>query len=374
MKILFLTYSQIGDRSFGGAIRADDLRTSLLDVADVDTLVIDGGAHFSAEDRWSPDRIKSATISRYGLSYSAIFQRRKLALWVRQTLDSEWYDLIVAQRFDLASLIPRRQRLRMIFDPDDYQKAPSGNASILNRAKSKLRNILSSRLASQAAHVWFSNPREDVRSAPFSYSFLPNVIVPPQAGRYRPASLPDRIMMVGLFSHLPNLEGLKWFHDNILPRLRLSRPDLQLHAVGRLDQQVNDVLPNVTFRGFVDDLTWEYDLTPLVIAPIFSGGGTQIKVIDALAHGRPLVSSGFAHRGFAADLYDCQHLLTADNTDEWVAKCEWVLANPSDASIVAQSGERVVRDVYSRTRFSSIVAQTISSLSVDKVSTPRAAN
>ena len=106
-------------------------------------------------------------------------------------------------------------------------------------------------------------------------------------------------------------------------------------------------------RGFVTDLAAEYDEASLVVAPILSGSGTQIKVLDALAHGRPLVASTFAHAGFGHDLHDEEHLLVAGDETQWIDCCSRVLADPESAAAMARRGSTAVHAAYGTTRMGS---------------------
>jgi glycosyltransferase involved in cell wall biosynthesis len=382
MKILYLTRSEVGDRSFGGAMRANALRDALLALteprdpmlgpgegrgdrlapADVDTLVIHGGPAYSTDAAWRAGQIRAGTVSHYGLGRQALLQRRKLKRWVHGIVAAGGYDFIVAQYLDLAMLVPTSARSRMIFDPDDFRKTALSDAPTPLRVKLAVRNRVARQIARQSAHVWYSNPDKHQLPPAASRSFLPNIVVAPDATRPRAAPVPDRLLMVGLFAHPPNAQGLAWFHDHVLPRLVAERPSVQLHAIGRSEQALRDRLPNVVFRGFVDDLTAEYDLASLVVAPILTGGGTQIKVIDALAHGRPVVASAFAHHGFAADLHHETHLLVAEEIEDWVARCTWALDHREDAAQMAARGEAAVRLNYSPERLETLVAETLAKL------------
>lgn len=363
MKILYLTYSQVGDWSFGGAIRGNAIRDALLAIAEVDTLVIDGGAKYFAEGTWPTNRVRLATLSSYGLSWQALLQKRRIKNWVRQVVAVGAYDIVVAQRSDIASLVPTNVRSQMIFAPDDFKKSALSDASLLFRAKLLRHNLITRHLARQSAHVWYCNPTDNQLLPTMQSSYLPNIVVAPDARRPREPSVPYRLLMVGFFNHPPNAEGLSWFHNEILPRLLALHPAVELHAIGHADDKIRESLPQVVFRGFVDDLAAEYDRATIVVAPILSGGGTQIKVLDALAHGRPLIASVFAHRGFSGDLHVAEHLLVADQADEWVSSCTWAFSHHSEIAAMADRGEQAVRAKYGQERLHSLVADTINQCS-----------
>ena len=363
--VLFLTQSNVADYSFGGAQRANHLRNALLSVAEVDTLIIHGGPRFLLEEQWSSGRTRGANISAYGVSVSALRQRFALTRWIDSILSERAYDYVVAQYVDLATLVPRHARKMMIFDPDDFLKSmPSGiKGSMLTRAKLRVRNVLAQRIASQALHVWFANPRLGHVPNNQQRSFMPNVVSIPDDSRRRPAVVPQRLLMVGFFDHAPNAEGLTWFVANVWPSIFEKFPAAELHVVGQFNGNIAAHLPSVCFRGYVEDLTLEYDRAAVVIAPIRSGGGTQIKVIDALVHGRPLVSSMFAYAGFAEDLTSGESLLTAESVSDWIVACDLLLSDRSAAEAMAAHGAREVKRSYGRDRMKREVTDTLTSLS-----------
>lgn len=361
MNILFVTQRQVGDRSFGGAQRANALREALLSIATVDSLVIHGGPSFTAAPEWDDRRIREATFSRWGLSREALSQRSQMSRWIGRIIREGRYDVIVVQYLDLALLLGRQDRRRMIFDPDDYQKSDSG-ASLPGKIKLALRNRLARRIARRARHVWYNNPAPAQTPSTDRRTLLPNIVDLPDPSRARQSPVPNRLLMVGFFEYAPNSEGLAWFHDRVLPLIKARLPDVELHAIGRSPDDLRAALPDVTFHGFVDDLAAEYDRAAVVIAPVRSGSGTQIKVIDALAHGRPVIVSGFAHAGFAADLHDGEHLLVAHEPGEWVAQSIRALTDSGRAQELADAGERIVRERYGPEAMRRIVADTIASL------------
>lgn len=363
-RILFLTHCPIGDFSFGGSQRANHLRNALLAAAEVDTLIINGGPTFATGQQWSADRTREGKVSTYGISPEALRQRRALTRWITTILASEHYDFIVAQYLDLALLVPRKDRARMIFDPDDFLKTPPPGAavSLLGRIKMRARNILAQRIARQALHVWYASPKPGDLPDNSRRSFMPNVVTVPDPTRDREMPVADRLLMVGLFAHEPNVEGLRWFADHVWPTLATRFPAAELHVIGRHVPDLPKQIPAALFHGFVEDLAAEYDQAAVVIAPIRSGGGTQIKVIDALVHARPLVSSAFAYAGFAADLKLEDHLLVADNAAEWIDACTHLLNDPDAAETMARRGAEQAASTYGPERMMTEVKSTLTSV------------
>lgn len=166
--------------------------------------------------------------------------------------------------------------------------------------------------------------------------------------------------MVGMYAYLPNEEGLTWFTQNVLPEIVTRFPDVELHAVGRYTNQSLDKLGKaVKMRGFVDGLRDEYIRADVVICPIRSGSGTQIKVVEALMSGRPTVVSDFSYQGFSDVLEPDNHLLVARDPQEWVKHIIAVLRDPAAFSNMAQNGRKVAEMAYSLDAFSERVTETL---------------
>ena len=347
MKMLYLTFNSIDDRSYGAALRSAHIRDSMMQIGQVHTLVIHAGVRMQIDADWDEFGVKRATYSLLGLSAGARRQRAEIREWVGDVLRKGRYDAIVARYLGLARFVPRWAWRRLVLDADDIVKtiAPGADVSLRARLGLRLRNLIASLAARRAAHVWCVNPLDAHRLGTTRVSLLRNVVRIPPANRPRPDAVPGRLLMVGLFEHPPNAQALRWFTQTVLPALRAEIPGVELHAVGKCPPALEAELAGrgVRLRGFVADLAHEYDLASLVIAPIQSGGGTQIKVIDALAHHRPLVISGFAHAGFADDLKHPEHLLRCDTAQDWISHCRWALKERAAAEAMAGRGYAAVR-------------------------------
>lgn len=105
------------------------------------------------------------------------------------------------------------------------------------------------------------------------------------------------ILFVGAY-YLPNISGIKWFIDNVLPNI-----NAKLTIVGKgMDNLKNDINnDNVQIHGYVDDLADFYYRSDLVIAPIFDGGGMKVKVAEALMYGKYIIGTSEAFEGYDVD-------------------------------------------------------------------------
>lgn len=364
MKLLFITHTPVGDRSYGGAIRANSLRDGLVAAGDVDTLIVNGGP-FSIDPDWRPGRIRFVA---YGSGRAGIAGRWRVRQWIGRLAEAEGYDAVIVQYIDLALLLPRALHERSIFDADDFRKTITPGMSRPKRLKYAIRNAAAEWVASRMRHSWLVNPTPAQRPKAGRNSLVPNIVPLPAPDRIRAAAVPGRILMVGLMKHAPNIAGLEWFYDLVWPSLKQRFPAASLHVIGRHADDLPTRFPDAVFRGFVERLEPEYDAAQLVVAPIFTGAGTQIKVLDALGHARPLVASNFAVAGFAPFLKEEEHLLTADDAASWISQCSRVLQTPAASEQMAVRGAQAVHRNYGQQIVNDEVARTLATI----VATPAA--
>ncbi|MFL6197050.1 MAG: glycosyltransferase [Thermoanaerobaculia bacterium] len=115
------------------------------------------------------------------------------------------------------------------------------------------------------------------------------------------------VLMVGNFRYAASREAAIWVRDRLLPAVRARHPRAVFRFIGGGLPDGFD-LPGVEAPGFVEDLAAEYRRAAVVVAPIVSGGGIKIKVIEALAMGRFLVATPKALEGIGTEL---EHLAVA---------------------------------------------------------------
>jgi glycosyltransferase involved in cell wall biosynthesis len=128
-------------------------------------------------------------------------------------------------------------------------------------------------------------------------------IVPVPAVPCDPAQAPPRALFLGDFSHHPNPEAAARIATAIWPLVRQLEPAAELVLAGpRMDAatQALAARPGVRVLGYVPELDPLLRDARLLLAPLFSGGGSRIKVLTALAHGVPVVSNALGLRGIEA--------------------------------------------------------------------------
>jgi glycosyltransferase involved in cell wall biosynthesis len=157
----------------------------------------------------------------------------------------------------------------------------------------------------------------------------------------------DTLLFTGTLSHPPNAEGIAWFVQEAWPRVRAARPQAKLLVVGRDPTPAVRRLGRVSgveVVGPVPDVAPYFERARAVVAPLRSGGGTRLKILEALASGRALVSTEVGREGL--DLRDSEHLLVADGAADFAAATLRLLADGELRARLAAAGRERVERLY----------------------------
>ena len=150
--------------------------------------------------------------------------------------------------------------------------------------------------------------------------------------RYSVGPLPvgKTLLFCGALNYEPNVDGLQWFMRDVFPRVKAMDPEIRLVIVGRSPLDTVKALaqvPSVSLHTNVADVTPFYDQCSAVITPIRSASGTRIKILEAGACRRPVVSTTIGAEGLA--VVSDVHCLIADEPDQFARACVLVVQNPA---------------------------------------------
>jgi len=162
---------------------------------------------------------------------------------------------------------------------------------------------------------------------------------------------PRRVLFVGSFSHLPNLIAIAFFLDEVWPRL----PDAKLHIIAGanheyfLDYQSRQVQPRldqpgIELEGFVADVRPAYERAAIVVAPLVASAGTNLKILEAMACGRPVVSTPAGVNGL--DLEPGRDFILVHTGAEMAEAIAKLFASPDECRRLAAAGRRRVEESY----------------------------
>ena len=157
-----------------------------------------------------------------------------------------------------------------------------------------------------------------------------------------PANLNPRegntILFVGGFRHVPNLEALQWFFDDVVPILKARKVQFRVLAIG-VDPPPAYAFANsdgiLELAGFRESIAEDMRSASVFICPILSGSGVRVKLLEAFAYGIPVVSTHVGAEGLATS--DGEYCRLADRAQDFAGAIEELLKDRAGA---AEMGKR----------------------------------
>jgi polysaccharide biosynthesis protein PslH len=129
-----------------------------------------------------------------------------------------------------------------------------------------------------------------------------------------------KILFIGNMSYLPCIDGALYLVNEIVPYLRNKLPEFETWIVGAdpVDEVKKLAGDAVFITGKVPDILPYYAQCSVCVVPIRAGGGTRLKILEAMALGRPVVSTTIGSEGL--NVQNEQHLLISDQTEEFASQ------------------------------------------------------
>lgn len=146
-------------------------------------------------------------------------------------------------------------------------------------------------------------------------------------------------LFVGDFTYLTNQDAVRWLIEEIIPNGKLL-------LVGRNPTEYvkNLASKNIIIDSTVEDIREAYAQADVFLAPIRIGGGTRLKILEALAAGLPIVSTTIGAEGLA--IKDGENILLADDPQEFAKKTEALLKSPALRDKIGEAGRALVQQKY----------------------------
>jgi glycosyltransferase involved in cell wall biosynthesis len=172
---------------------------------------------------------------------------------------------------------------------------------------------------------------------------------------------PYRLLFPGKMDYQPNIDAAVYFCRSILPRIRKREPRAHVYIVGREptgEIQALHTGSDVFVTGTVPDTTPYFEAAGVVIAPIRFAGGTRLKILEAFAHGKPVVSTTIGCEGLAVE--PGMHLYRSDTPQDFAANCLSLMGDASMRKTLGMAGRDLVERQYSPDVFQRAVRRSVS--------------
>lgn len=384
MKILFVTPFLPSPPRFGGQRRLDGLMRSLAKNHELSLI------SFSATDEFKqmsleatrayckdvvvfPDmefvnrrdkRLLQARslVSLHSFEHLLVARRAEFLRRLQQLIDTGGFDVLQVEFVQMAALsfqLPRGRRLRAVLDEHNIE------FDIVKRtasaAVSPARRLYSAvdwrKLKREEVNAWRRFDGVSVTSERDAailselepktpVSVVPNGV---DIDLFRPGSREpdaDSLLFFGAMNYYPNQDGLNYFVERIFPLILAKRPRTKLWVVGPAPESVKRLQgPSIEVTGFVDAVEPYIDAATAAIVPLRLGGGTRLKIVEAMSKAKPIISTRVGAEGI--DVVNGESALLADDPQAFADHVESVLADAALAKRLGAAARKLAEERYS---------------------------
>ena len=156
------------------------------------------------------------------------------------------------------------------------------------------------------------------------------------------------LVFTGSMDWLPNEDGIRYFVESVFPLIRQRIPEARLTVVGRNPSkslvELSQRDPSLIVTGRVDDVRGYIDEAAVYIVPLRIGGGTRLKIFEAMAMEKPVVSTSIGAEGLPVE--DGADIILADTAEAFAAGVEKLLSDSQLARDVGLRGAKKVREQF----------------------------
>lgn len=335
---------------WAGAVGADALGR----FADVEVFAI---PQKRSRLRFAWDHLRSAASRRVYTTY--LYESKAFRARLMQLVRSTRFDLVHVDSLDLAAYLPACGHIPIVCVHHDIESTLLDRRAALDRHRWRgaylryqaglMANVERRWCGRIALNVTVSEQDEAVlkRSVPDArVRVVPNGV---DLEEFRPASTEGSgVAFVGGTSPYPNLDALDYFCEDILPHLGRAMPDLAVRWIGRASPEQCAAYRDrfgVELTGYVEDVRRAMGGAACHIVPLRIGGGTRLKILNAWAMGKPVVSTSVGCEGLQAS--DGDNILIRDDPREFAAAVVSVLQDTGLRKRLGARGRETVQRHYS---------------------------
>ena len=377
MKILFLSITVPFPATDGGRIRVLNLLTQVSKTDQITFLGLEtaptdqegiaylqrlGIACYLVSNQASPPKISLGTITKSFIQrkpitvtrYDISSYRRKLG----ELVQSQNFDLIHYEMFHTAQFLAEVDLPKVLStqNVDSYiwarlsekTKNPAKKVFYLSqkRAFKRYEKLISPQFStttcvSETDQNWLRESCPDLR-----VDVIPNGV---DLDLYQPnhdERIPDTLLYTGSMDWFPNEDAVIYYVNEMWPIIRSRCPNVRFLIVGQYPtENVRKLsnLPNIEVTGRVDDVKPYIAQSAVYVVPLRIGGGTRLKILEALAMEKAVVSTSIGAEGL--DLINNEEAIIEDNPLQFAAKVVELLENPERCRQLGKKGRsRVQRD------------------------------
>jgi glycosyltransferase involved in cell wall biosynthesis len=155
---------------------------------------------------------------------------------------------------------------------------------------------------------------------------------------------------LGSMNWHPNVEGISWFLENVWEKVAAQYPQIRLALAGKGNQALfGDInMKNVQVFDFVENAQQFMNEYDVMIAPLFSGSGMRIKIMEGMALGKPVITTTIGAEGI--EITDRENILIADTPEEMAQIIAFCTNHPNQCEEVGKNARKLIENNYAQER------------------------
>ena len=381
MKILFLNKRLLFPLNFGGNIRTLNVLRYLAQWHDVTYVsnIQPGEEGYAAQMRelglrletipwretpraswrfWA--KLAANLGSVYPYSANKEYDRR-LRQKVDELLSQESYDLVICDFVQISRNVmgltsPPRILFQHNVEAQIFERHAHSDRNWLRRRYmglqwKKMRRFEDSAGRQYDAVIAISNQDRDKFETDYGWDHVHVIDTAVNTEFFSPngqAEQQDRLVFVGSLDWLPNQDGVRHFVERIWPEVLRRRPEATFQIVGRNPPRSLERLeetPGVELVGSVPDVRPYVGNASVFVVPLLVGGGTRLKIFEAMAMGKAVVSTSLGAEGLPVT--NGEHIQLADSPENFAARVVELLEDATRRREQADRGRRLILQNFS---------------------------
>jgi glycosyltransferase involved in cell wall biosynthesis len=307
--------------------------------------------------RFDWDHLRSDTCRRVYTSY--LYQSRTFRRRLQELLQSTRFDLVHVDSLDLASY------LHLVGDVPTVCVHHDIESNLLRRRAGIDRSWwrgwylrLQAAFMEETERRWCARIAMNVTVSSHDAALLerlaplaPTTVVPNgvDAEEFRPVATDGRgVAYVGGTNPFPNLDALNFFCEEVLPHLGVRVPNVPVRWIGRASSTERKLYQErfgVDVTGYVDDVRPLMAEAACHVVPLRLGGGTRLKILNAWAMGKPVVSTSVGCEGLEAE--DGKNILIRNDPRSFADAIAELLSDSALRHTIGKAGRATVERLYS---------------------------
>lgn len=155
-----------------------------------------------------------------------------------------------------------------------------------------------------------------------------------------------RLFHIGAMDWMPNVEGVRWFIKHVWSQLKMENSELELHLAGKSLDETDYDHKQLMVHGEVPNAVEFMLNNDIMIVPLFSGSGMRIKIIEAMALGKVVVSTGIGLEGIDGE--NGIHFYEANTPSEFISVISQLTVNRGEMAEIGQNARQLIENKYNQ--------------------------